>query len=152
MGLANKEHEAEYQRNWKAARKASLSPDQLKEWLEGRAEYARRWRKKRTEDGRPVRYKAKTAPKKRNPEAIRARNLRRDYGLTVEQYEEMAKNGCNICGTMKCASGRRLAVDHCHSTGKIRGILCSPCNTAIGKLKDDPEMLRKAISYLESTR
>jgi hypothetical protein len=53
---------------------------------------------------------------------------------------------CAIClGFMK-----RANVDHCHETGKRRGLLCSGCNTAIGKLKDDPEVLRRAADYIES--
>ena len=56
-------------------------------------------------------------------------------------------NSCAICGAKP--KGRRLAVDHDHKTGKIRGLLCMPCNTALGKFRDDPKLLRKAIKYLE---
>lgn len=54
---------------------------------------------------------------------------------------------CAIChGT---ATVGRLAVDHCHLTGKVRGLLCTNCNTALGKLKDSKELLLNAINYLE---
>ncbi len=46
----------------------------------------------------------------------------------------------------------RLVIDHCHSTGAIRGLLCSNCNTAIGLLSDNPEIIRKAADYLEKER
>lgn len=79
-------------------------------------------------------------------------SLKRRYGITSLQYEEMLKKQdfkCAICGTEKCSSGRNFAVDHCHTTKKIRGLLCSPCNTGIGQLKDDVSLLKKAIEYLE---
>lgn len=78
------------------------------------------------------------------------RNLKKLYGLSVEQYEAMyrAQNGvCAICSGVN-VNGRRLAVDHCHKTGAIRGLLCSNCNFAIGLTKDNPDVLAKAISYL----
>jgi hypothetical protein len=77
--------------------------------------------------------------------------LNRKYGITPEIYQEMLdKQGgkCAICGTNSCSTGRRLAVDHCHTTGKVRGLLCAHCNTAIGKFNDDPATIQRAIDYL----
>jgi endogenous inhibitor of DNA gyrase (YacG/DUF329 family) len=83
--------------------------------------------------------------------AISARNsaLMIAYGLTVEQIDEMAKGGCQICGTKEWG-GRwgRPCVDHNHDTGKVRGILCDACNNGIGKLQDDPVLLEAAVRYL----
>jgi hypothetical protein len=79
----------------------------------------------------------------------------RKYGLTEAHYTTMLERqggGCAICGTKDCPSGVRLAVDHDHSTGKVRGILCSPCNTAIGKLRDDTSLMQRAIQYLTEAR
>ena len=79
------------------------------------------------------------------------RNLKRKYGLTVDQYEAMldAQGGlCAICRGEQ-VNVRRMAVDHCHDTGKIRGLLCNPCNAGLGQFKDDPDRMRIAIRYLE---
>ncbi len=70
------------------------------------------------------------------------------YGMTPEEYSsllEVQKGGCAVCGK-KCT--RRLAVDHDHETGRVRGLLCMPCNTAIGSLRDSPALVAKAVVYL----
>lgn len=92
---------------------------------------------------------------KKNPEKVaqhrRKRNLKTKYGLSVEQYEEMAaeqNNTCFICGCTH--SRRRLNVDHCHKTGTVRKLLCDKCNMAIGLLEDDTTRLEKARKYLEN--
>jgi len=81
-----------------------------------------------------------------------AQNIKHGYGLTKEQYNEMfvSQQGCcAICGRHQSSFKRRLHVDHCHTTNKIRGLLCASCNSALGKLQDSTDVLRSAISYLE---
>ncbi len=71
------------------------------------------------------------------------------FGLTIEMFEEIVKkqNGkCAICNQLPNRSN--LDVDHDHKTGKVRGLLCSACNRAIGYMGDNPERLKKAIKYL----
>ena len=71
------------------------------------------------------------------------------YGLSVDQVNEMAERGCGICGTTDWPGRhQRPHVDHDHKTGKVRGILCSECNTGLGKFRDDPAVLERAIAYL----
>jgi hypothetical protein len=84
-----------------------------------------------------------------------AHKLMQNYGITPEQYYEMLdrQNGvCAICSQpeTKKWDGEtiRLAVDHCHKTNHIRGLLCFACNIAIGFLGDDFERVRKAADYL----
>jgi len=102
---------------------------------------------------------------KDNPERTSANrrkfNLAKNYGITVEEYNALLRRQsgvCGICGKDEPAEhGRtgkqfRLAVDHCHETGVVRGLLCQKCNRAIGLLGDDPQALRKAISYLLRNR
>jgi hypothetical protein len=79
-------------------------------------------------------------------------NLRRTYGVTTEDYQRMLaeQNGCcAICGTdTPGGKGQRLHVDHCHDSSRIRGLLCTRCNTGLGQFLDDPARLTAAISYL----
>jgi hypothetical protein len=78
--------------------------------------------------------------------------LQKNYGITLEGYDRLLEgqdNGCAICGKTPEENGQRLAVDHNHDTGKVRGLLCGQCNTGIGNLGDSPARLRLAIRYLE---
>ena len=82
-------------------------------------------------------------------EEARAIALMRNYGITIEEYDNMfaAQNGiCAICG--KPQNGKRLFVDHNHETDKVRGLLCQNCNIALGHMGDDAQLLIKAIDYL----
>lgn len=79
-------------------------------------------------------------------------NLKKKYNLTLEEYRSMLKRQqykCAICEIDKPAGRQNVfVVDHCHDTGKVRGLLCNHCNTGIGKLNDDIKLLKKAIEYL----
>ena len=81
-------------------------------------------------------------------------NLQRLYGITGEDYDkllEVQNERCAICDTHYSeVTGRfkRLCVDHCHDTGKIRGLLCNNCNRSLGLLKDNAETLLEAYRYL----
>ena len=71
------------------------------------------------------------------------------HGLSIEAYRAlMARNACDVCGT----SQRRLCIDHCHQSGRIRGLLCDRCNKGIGFFADDPGLMQAARTYLQSTR
>jgi len=80
--------------------------------------------------------------------------------ITLEQYQELVKsqdNKCAIClqeetcidGRSKDKRPRRLSIDHCHKTNSVRGLLCQGCNVAIGRFKDDTELMERAINYVK---
>lgn len=69
-------------------------------------------------------------------------NIKYSYGLTKEEYEKLPKF-CEVCG-----STERLCIDHDHSTGRVRGILCARCNIALGMLRDNPVYIDKLKEYL----
>lgn len=91
------------------------------------------------------------------PKAWKNTHLMSSFGISLSHYVEMkvAQGGvCAICRNPETHKRgnkiKDLAVDHCHKTGKVRGLLCSDCNTGIGKLKDSPEILDAAAAYLRS--
>jgi hypothetical protein len=99
------------------------------------------------------RCEARRARYKTIPDESRAASLKYYHGITIQQYESMAaaQDGvCYICNNT-CPSGKRLAVDHCHVTGKIRKLLCTRCNNGLGNFKDEPHLLRLAAEYLEAS-
>jgi hypothetical protein len=92
---------------------------------------------------------------RRNTEQVRAAkrdaHYLRKYGITRAQRDEMlvAQDGkCLICETSNWGK-KGPAVDHCHTTGRVRGLLCGNCNTMIGLAHEDPAILLKAIEYLK---
>lgn len=81
---------------------------------------------------------------------------KRVYGITVQQWIEMYDRQGGLCAicrtegfTMKAHHQAKLNVDHCHSTGVVRGLLCHNCNRALGLLQDSPAHLQRALAYLE---
>lgn len=89
-----------------------------------------------------------------NPEHSRFRvrdsTLKRKYGLTVDDYNKLLESQGGVCQVCKNPpTNRRLAVDHCHTTGKIRGLLCQACNVSIGKMRESPDLIRRLANYVE---
>ena len=71
------------------------------------------------------------------------------YKVSFQEMEHlMNQTNCGLC-EVKLKDGKHKHVDHCHETGKIRGVLCSKCNNGLGFFNDNPDMLRKAIQYLD---
>jgi len=116
-----------------------------------RKHYMAKWYKEHPEEREKSRLKMQEVPR----EVMRDRQLRHYYGVDSAWYaEQLAKqNGvCAICfkPENKTIKGKllRLAVDHCHDTHKVRGLLCQACNRGIGCFNHDPVTLRSAIEYL----
>jgi hypothetical protein len=97
----------------------------------------------------------KRKPRKVNKQERTNRNLQWNYGITSDDYQvifESQGGCCSICLTHQSSFKRRLSVDHDHVSGKVRGLLCIKCNTVLGQSRDDINILKAAISYLEKHR
>jgi hypothetical protein len=87
------------------------------------------------------------------PEKKREYDLNSRFGITTEQYEALLSeqnHACAICGTTEFSysRGKKPHIDHCHETGKVRGLLCGHCNIGIGQFFDNISLLENAITYL----
>ena len=83
----------------------------------------------------------------------RHRDLKEQYGITPDQYQSMfdSQNGsCKICSIHQDKLSKRLSIDHCHDTGKVRGLLCGNCNLMLGYAEDKVDLLQKGINYLSN--
>lgn len=101
--------------------------------------------------GVPVCDDCRVDPRKHRTEHERRRRLRR-YGITQEKFDQAwAEQGerCAICHSTEPQSSKGFAIDHDHSTGAFRGILCHPCNTALGLFRENQRHLAAAADYLD---
>lgn len=120
----------------------------------------RKWQKaKRAADPEAARARDKAYYydwKQRMPDrwrrAVKNGRLKEGYGITIEDLDRMISEcnaTCRICGE-KQLDPYKMHVDHCHTTGKIRGLICGKCNVGIGMFRDNPEALENAAEYLRS--
>lgn len=116
--------------------------------------YARKYRDENLDKVRESQRRSRNS----NPRVYRNKQLLWTFGITLEQYEQMLEDQggvCAVCGKTEneihpqSKKVRNLNVDHCHQTGRVRGLLCNSCNRGIGLLNDDPAVLRQALAYLE---
>jgi hypothetical protein len=145
----HREERREYMRQYHLANKSKFrrTPDQRERYNAARRErYA-------ADAGLRERTRAKVKSwQAKNPSKRLAQRLRA-HGLTVAEYKQILAEqggGCAICGRTDSGDkrGHRLHVDHCHSTGRFRGLLCTRCNKGLGHFGDDPERLERAAMYL----
>lgn len=103
---------------------------------------------------RRKRLRAEGKLKKPDPEAQREQAMKRKYGITIKDYEAMVKaqnNECAICfAPGEQERNGKLVIDHCHASGKVRGLLCNKCNLLLGHANDTIERLERAILYLSN--
>jgi hypothetical protein len=117
-----------------------IARERTRAWVEANAER----KKQRNRD---------YAASGRKAPADRKSHLKRNFGLTLDDYDRMLEEqggGCAICGDPPGQTA--LHVDHCHETGVVRGLLCFRCNSALGNLRDDPDIITLALVYVTRHR
>ena len=98
---------------------------------------------------RSKQYYASSELKERAYQSSRKSLLKNRYGITEIKYEEMLKSQHGRCGICKKESSKKLNIDHNHKTNVVRGLLCWDCNIALGKFKDNLNIIKNAVKYME---
>ena len=119
-------------------------------------EHSRAHRKKNREKYNEISKLYSRAARAKNPEKVRLRNLKyylSRYGLSIAEFEQMLTSQNGVCAICRHPEKRRyrLSVDHDHESGRVRGLLCSQCNFAIGLMSDEPGRLIAAAQYLTAS-
>lgn len=108
----------------------------------------RRQEYKKTAKGKEAEKRYKSKVKTRS--IIEWNRIKNRYGITKEDFSALLEKQNNLCAICFIKPDTRLHIDHCHQTGKVRGLLCGNCNRALGLLKDNTIFLSKAIEYLNN--
>lgn len=141
----------QYNAEYYAANKAQIAK-QAAAYRERTAE-SRKAKRRAEYAADPERFKREVkAWQVANPRKRLAQRLRR-FGITVEQYESTLaeqRGVCAICLSAEPKGTGRFHVDHCHESGRVRGLLCSECNLGLGKFRDSTELLGRAAMYLRA--
>lgn len=115
--------------------------------------YGKDWYRKNKRKNRNRSYKWIA----KNPDEVRSKRLQNAYGITAQAYDQMLADQDGVCALChkpekaKSRSGaiRALAVDHCHDTGRVRGLLCRKCNQILGEIGDKLESAQKLVLYMK---
>ncbi|WP_224790320.1 endonuclease VII domain-containing protein [Pseudomonas fluorescens] len=138
----------EYSNAWREQNRERVAEQRRKQYAARSVELAKKAREHR------AKVRAKCAE---SPEAKRLRTEQtkgyalKQYGMTLECFNKLLVKqggGCAICGKHANPKGYCLAVDHCHESGRIRGILCTNCNRGLGLFRDSTDLIKRAIEYL----
>lgn len=145
--MSNKEASKKYRQLHPERRKATT-----KKWRDNNQEQIKGYNKIYNEINIEKRKQYIETYKAKHPRVHLRNHLRNKYGLELETYDLMVMdqdNKCKICDKEE-KENHRLSVDHCHTTGKVRGLLCKNCNKALGLFLDSKELLVSAENYLST--
>lgn len=150
-----RQRQKEASKRWRIRHVEEIRAKERSRYAERKEEVAARKRLEYAED-RENKIETVRRWQRRNPEKVKAswreRHLWRWYRLTIAEFDSLflgQGSRCGICGSESPIGQKHWHIDHDHSTGKIRGILCYYCNLLLGHAKDNTAILRAAIEYLE---
>ena len=140
----------------KPAKAISTRPDPSKPW--GADNFYWKESRSSSEDRRQYMREWQRKSRAANPDYYLDAKLQKKYGITLEWYREQLSKQNNVCAICKqpetaVIRGKVISmpVDHCHTTGKARGLICTTCNRGLGLFRDNIDIMKSAIQYLNST-
>lgn len=148
----NRARKTDYARRWREANR-DKSRAATRKWCAANKERCLQatydWQKRNPESLKAAQAKYRERHRERRLAGLRAAALVRKYQMTVDEFDQLSRSQGNACAI--CSRPRKLVVDHCHITGRVRGLLCRSCNSALGVFGDNAGGLEKAIEYLNAT-
>ena len=139
-------HNAKQREDYRRHRKQRRARHNV--YRQAHQEQYREYDRKRYRRVREERCAARRTYCRKHPQRIENNRLKAVYGITLKDYRRLVREQrgrCAICGL----APKKLFIDHCHKTGDVRGLLCAGCNSYLGRIKDSPRTLLKAIKYLQ---
>jgi hypothetical protein len=138
--------------------RADRQQESSKQFVSGNREKinakARKWRQENPEKAREASRRSQAKRRKENPESVKREKLRSSYKLADKEIDDLrirADGFCELCEKrFGVDSGSRPVIDHEHSSGVVRGLLCGNCNTALGMIEDSVETLQRLSQYLKN--
>jgi hypothetical protein len=143
-----------YHREWARKHRARLKAKRMANHAKVLA-YEKAWRDKNRSRIRAYGVAYEKANKPRKAKHYRSYRLKSEYGLSELRYQRLAKTQgwlCLICDDKPDVRGEKLVIDHDHSTGEVRGLICRRCNTGLGYFRDNANFLRHAVHYLNPAK
>lgn len=119
---------------------------------ENKVKNREKYNEQRKERLKDPEYRARVNARRRanlSKERVRQHQLMAHYGIGLDEYNALLAQQGGLCGICSAPPTETLCVDHCHATGKVRGLLCRKCNTGLGCYGDDIDKMKTAIAYLE---
>ena len=135
MPYKDPQAQKDYHKKWRDA-----NPDKVKANV-------KKWRSENPDKLRQINREYTAKWRAENPDRWEDIRRRTKYGMEPEEFQAMKEKQNEACAI--CLQRKKLSVDHDHQTGRVRGLLCTNCNTALGKLHDNSDNLRRAADYLE---
>jgi Recombination endonuclease VII len=146
--LANPEKVRALKKAWSDANPDKVAAQKKRYWENNKERLSEK--RKAEHKANPEKQRAYDKKKRdKHPEKMRDRHLRRSYGISLAEFSAMRQSQGDRCSI--CKTGFSLVkphVDHCHKTGRVRGILCPQCNTSLGLLNEDPKIVRGMLAYI----
>tara|TARA_Y100000768_G_scaffold282083_1_gene216917 strand:+ start:219 stop:767 length:549 start_codon:yes stop_codon:yes gene_type:complete len=148
----NKEAKLEYQKKYVQENREKVLESKKKYYQDNKEEQLEN-KKTYYQDNKEEIKKKNARHYRDNIDHHRDYHLKRKFGIGLNEYNLLLESqdyACAICGSKKPSGRGNFHVDHCHKTGRVRGLLCHYCNTGLGSLRDDPLLLSKALDYLRA--
>jgi hypothetical protein len=146
-----REYQAEKRKNpeYQAAQSADMMQKYYADLEGSRLKVRENARKRRIRDPQKVNAYARATRERHGKDWVRSINLKCAYGITLQEWNALFEQQGKCCAICKCGDVTRWHTDHNHSTNKVRGILCSNCNSGIGLFRENATALFSAIEYLK---